>query len=385
MFRRRHFLTAPAIACYIHLYLGGVLYAPLLVGTFTICSLVAPAGTRGTSHKLLLWSIAGWLVGVLTHPYSHGMWDFLQLQVFGSGLSPDIPVGREWKPYEGLWWFAQTSGPVLLVCAAAVFLRLRLGAPLNAEASMLLLTNFVFLVLTFKARRFIEYWPVFCLLSSAYLVVPLTARLAERCDRILASWGRKRAQWVCPAFAVVLAGAVLVVVYLSPQWREIRRASQCEYDLPAVRRAMEYLKNHSEPGDVVFTDDWDIFPVFFYYNSHNHYIVGLDPKFTHAREPVLWERYVKITRGEVPADVSVKVHDERGKQKTEDIQVTLDDISAHFGAKFVITDRDHTKLALKLAARKDLAELVYPSSSFVEARDAPYLIFQIRQSGNVDH
>jgi hypothetical protein len=219
---------------------------------------------------------------------------------------------------------------------------------------------------------------VFCLLSAAFLTAPLIERLARWCDRLVDPGGRGLAPWLRRLAAVFVTTGMIAIVYAAPPWRAVRQSSRCDYNLPAVRQAMTFLKGNSAPGDVVFTDDWDIFPVYFYYNSHNHYIVGLDPKFTQFRRPVLWERYVKVSRGIVPADATVKVRDESGQQRTEKIRVTLEDIRDHFGASFVVTDRDHKRFAAKLADRSDLAELIYPSSSYAESKDAPYLVFRIR-------
>jgi hypothetical protein len=305
--------------------------------------------------------------------------EFLRLQVFGSGLSPDISVGREWKPYKNLWWFALRSGPLLITWATAVCLRLRFGPSLSARELMLLLMNFVFLGLTMKARRFIEYWPIFCLLSAAFLAAPPIATLARRLDGVLTSRRPERVPWLERIGALAAVASIIAIVGFSPLWRQIRQTVECGYDLPAIREAMTFLADNSEPGDVVFTDDWDIFPVYFYYNSHNHYIVGLDPKFTHARRPELWERYVKVSRGQVPTNITVSLPDETGEPRARNLHVTLEDICDHFDARFVITDRDHTKLAKKLSAAGYLAELVYPTTSYAESRDAPYLIFRISE------
>jgi hypothetical protein len=50
-------------------------------------------------------------------------------------------------------------------------------AAAECPGAALLLINFAFLLLTFKARRFIEYWPPFCVLSAAYLSAPVLAGL----------------------------------------------------------------------------------------------------------------------------------------------------------------------------------------------------------------
>ena len=380
MFRKRFVWTGVAIAVYCHVYLGAVLFAPLLVGLYLFSCGIGSRDERANIWRILIAAGLGWSIGVAAHPYSAGIWEFLRLQVFGSGLSPDIPVGREWKPYEGLWWFARMSAAVLLVWAIALCARLRLGKPLTARELTLLLINFAFLILTLKARRFIEYWPVFCLLSAAFLAAPLMAHVADWFDHLVDHNDRGRALWLRRAGAACLAAVALTIVYGSPLWRGVRNAARCPFDLPAVSRAMSFLEEHSDPGDVVFTDDWDIFPVYFFHNSHNHYIVGLDPKFTHARRPVLWKRYVKVSRGQVPTDITVSVPDGSGGESMKTVHVTLEDIREEFGARFVITDVDHKKLAGKLAAAPDFAELIYPSKVYADSRDAPYLIFRIRNA-----
>jgi hypothetical protein len=381
MFRRRPVWTALAMAAYVHLYMGGVIFGPLLVGAYVL-AIVISSQDRRAALRLALWGAAGWAVGVLAHPYRDGMWGFLKLQVFGTGLSPDIPVGQEWKPYSDLWWFAQMSGVVLGAWAAAVLARLRLGKPANAEELALLLMNVVFFVLTLKARRFIEYWPMFCLLSAAYLASPVMGEVAERAPKRYGALNRSHAAILEPIAAVSM---LLVIAGFSPVWQEIRRTSRCDYDLTAIRAAMDFVEKQSKSGDVVFTDDWDLFPVYFYYNSHNHYIVGLDPKFTHARRPDLWERYVKITRGQIPSDVHVETRGADNRVIMQTLHVSLEDIRDHFGAAYVITDRDHRPLAAKLAAGTDFAELVYPSAFYAKSRDAPYLVFRVHTNDEPRH
>lgn len=374
MFRRRYVWTAFAVALYVHLYMGGVIFGPLIVGLYVVAMLIAPPEDRRNPWRLAVWAMAGWTIGIATHPYRDGMWEFLRMQVFGTGLSPDIAVGKEWKPYNDLWWFAQMSGVTLGVWAAAVFARLRLGKPANAEELALVLINFAFLVLTLKSRRFIEYWPMFCLLSAAYLATPVIVDFTESLQRRAKARIHDRLVKLAPIAAIGLSA---MIVCFTSMWREIRLTSKCEYDLPAIRAAMDFLQVQSQPGEVVFTDDWDIFPVYFFYNSHNHYIVGLDPKFTHARRPDLWERYVKITRGQIPSDVTMDTPGNDAKVVRQSLHVSLEDIREHFGAKYVVTDRDHRPLAEKLAVAKDFAELIYPSTSYAKSRNAPHLVFRV--------
>lgn len=167
----------------------------------------------------------------------------------------------------------------------------------------------------------------------------------------------------------------------APHFAAISRDARCRYDLDDIRAVHNFIRDNSKPGEIIFTDDWDIFPVDFYHNSHNHYIVGLDPKFTHKRDPALWERFVKISRGEAPIKSNVKIRDKSGAEPTVPVDIRLEDIRDHFHAGFVITDRDHKSLAGALARASEFARLVYPGADYAKFRDAPYLVFQILGAG----
>jgi len=520
MFTRHYIATAVVAAASIHVYLGAVTYVPVLVVATVVAGLIGLVGDLLNSDanraeirsrivafdgwRLAGWALAGWIVGLLTHPYGPlDVLGFLKLQVFGSGLTPDIPVGREWKSYSPAWFFANMSGITLIATATALCLRLRLGNRLSTDELAVLIISFVFLGLTFKARRFIEYWPVFSILSAAYLAGPLFSRGESASDdpspplgrsliptavacvfaivaciaaaRLVATYvpdafanewrwwtllagvftlvpivratPRRRSRWSsgvaaliggtaycvlvavlmyslqnkpngaaalqCPwwtfvglAFCYFLGGALgaggrrhpvrtpsdalprnavnivaavaitaAVIVPAGSVFAKVQKSSTCNYDLPAIRKLMEVLKADSQRGDVVFTDDWDIFPVYFYFNDKNDYIVGLDPKFSQAKDPVLWERYVRISRGETPATRRVTVV-RNGKRSAKKINVRLSDIRDFFDARYVIVDQDHTALANKLNAHPRLAKRIYPKD-ILKGQKPPYMLYRV--------
>lgn len=367
-----------------HLYLGAIMYTPLIVGAYAAACLLDRNATRKFPWLLVIAAIIGWGVGAVTYPYFDGMIEFLKLQVFGTGLSPDIAVGREWKPYDGVWWFVtELCGPLLVVIVPVAVARFRLGPRLDVAELFLLFLNLGFLVLTLKARRFIEYWPAFALLSAALMSRPLLSSLSEldnNGDKKLA-YEPLHLNWIA-----TVALAVLVVSFVGlagyPRWMEVRRSAVCKFDLPAIRATMDFVKANSQPKDVIFTTDWDDFPLFFYHNSQSYYVVGLDPKFTHERRPDLWERYVKLTRGQAPVTSSLRRTDDDGRKFVDKLDIQLADIRNHFRANLVITDDDHTKLARQLSRDKELATLIYPDTNYAQCREAPYLVFRINNGSN---
>lgn len=532
LFTGRHRWAGVVVCVAIHLYLGAVAYMPLLVLAVVVAELVglmgqrweqdAPAPLRADlrrlrCRRLVVWTFGGWIVGLLTHPYGglDGL-RFLYVQIFGSGLSPDLPVGQEWESYSSAWFFANMSGITLSVAAVAITLRLRFGPRLDVNELALLLMNFAFFVLVLKARRFIEYWPVFSLLSSAVLAGPVLRARRPRpmpaeasfrqvlltvttmilctagtgvvaaktaaayvpaafsaewrlwslltgvlalvplvrpvCGGLAASSPRRRVLlaggagllsgavicgsaallirylgagndsldprfpvgWLpfvilavsyalIPAFsahfgsagpstlrahrflslstrlcfAVIVLAAVSIPAGASLGW--LRNDHRSRFDLPTLRELMFVLEAESNPGDVVFTDDWDVFPVYFYLNHRNHYVTGLDPKFSQARDPVLWERFVQITRGHAPVKCKVDIA-EGGALVTREIQVKLTDIRDEFRARFVIVDKDHLALSRKLDAAPEFARRIFPRERS-KGEAPPYCLYQILPIG----
>ncbi|HJS19412.1 MAG TPA: hypothetical protein VJ785_11740 [Anaerolineales bacterium] len=69
------------------------------------------------------------------------------------------------------------------------------------------------------------------------------------------------------------------------------------YDLYAD--ASQWLEENSDSGELVFQTDWDDFPRLFFYNTHNTYLVGLDPTSMQMYDEELYNLWVPIVRGEV--------------------------------------------------------------------------------------
>jgi len=396
----RRILAAVVTGAYVHLYLGAVMYGPMIVAVVAAAHALGPREDRRILGRTVLYAAAAWLVGVVTYPYAGGMFEFLKMQVFGTGLSPDIEVGREWLPYSDPWFVVRMSAILLAVWTGCLLLRLRFGPRLKAEETALVVLQFLFLLLTLKARRFIEYWPPLCLLSAAWLAAAPLSELRAGTRRwwsvavtrsgLLRGPARPAGRGRAPGFARAIGIAAAVAALAAGTvavgrggFASTARQLRCYYDLSEVRKMMAFLQEDSEPGEVVFTDDWDVFPLFFYHNQHNHYIVGLDPKFTHERDPDLWNRYVKISRGQVPSTIQLTSAGGRGSHGDDagDLRATvgLEDIRQFFGARYVIADRDHRRLAEALWRDPDFAELVYPAADYEQARSAEYMIFRIRE------
>jgi len=440
LFRGRYLAAAVTLVVYTHIYLGSF-FLVIIAGIHFISGLLDGPAVR-FDWRLVLWIAVGATVGFVAHPYFPGTIDYLKTQIFGSGLTPEIPVGREWQAYSDVWTFGNMVGVPLTALAVSIALRLRIGPRLTRNEWTMLAAGFLFFVLVLKARRFIEYWPVFALLSSALVAEPVL-------DSISALWpsrGKKPiAAQVLLIVAMLIAGACLAVLlhrcydrvphmlawwpvwivlagaYLSAfamgqrrhpkitetssssvsrmvtplvttatmllmllslggiKFETVRRWAKGKYDVGEVQAAMNVLQANSEPGDIVFTDDWDVFPVYFYFNHHNYYILGLDPVFAYRHDPEMHARYVKISRGQVPCDTTVTVH-EGDEEIRRTIHVELADIRDLFNARFVVVDEDHQPFARLLDDAPELCRRIHPED---DQESPPYSVYRILvDSGN---
>ena len=332
---------------------GGAILFPLVPGSFFLAALITREQPLRAAWQLAA-SIAGIILGMVISPYFPANLSFFITQLFETGLGAARDVGGEWKPYE-TWALLLQAAPLAAIWVACLTLRLRTAVPASRAELGIFFVNLAFFVLTLKSRRFVEYWPVFALLSAGeFAAVAWRARPREHSIRI------KPAVGIVGVVAVVALGAWNLWMV----WADQRPS----HDVVAIREAMEFLRENSPPRSLVFTDDWDIFPICFYFNHHNTYAVGLDPEFTRTRYPALWERYRRITRAELPAKLPKDLRSE-----SEDPAIKYEDIGTIFEANYVLVADDHNKLYRALIDRPDAFELIYPEKT---AHQPPIAIFR---------
>lgn len=349
---------------------------PLLLGVCGAVFLGMWWEHRRPTWGLLLYPAAGVLLGNVLHPYfpNNLLFSYLHMlpkvfQLVGLSHSEEvIRVGNEWYPYDTGYliessWLALAMVPLGIVAiviglTAAVVRRLR-SEPHARNLPLLALNEawawlrrldgtvialgiiaVTFLVLYLRSRRWVEAEPAFATLFCAF------------------AWNRCVGDWlvgVLPKFTLSrrLALGAIVVVLIVP--RLISSVDSAQDDARRAREHTRYrnaslwLANNTPQGARVFATDWDDFPEMFYWNTHNTYLIGLDPTYMYLHDGPLYLRWRSITRGEVEMPGAV-VRDE-------------------FDAGWVFTDTQHEAFLRRAAADPDLVE-VY--------RDRVAVVFSVR-------
>ena len=94
-------------------------------------------------------------------------------------------------------------------------------------------------------------------------------------------------------------------------------------DWNTYRDGALWLARNTPAGSRVFTTGWDDFPQMFFWNTHNTYLVGLDPTYTSLDDPERYQLWRSITQGRVTAPSKP--------------------ILEQFGASYILSDLRHER------------------------------------------
>lgn len=315
-------------------------------------------GPRFPNAALLLAAFGGVALGLIVNPFFPAIFRFEQHQLLEIGVlnyRSVIGVGGEWYPYpfrdlvlSGV--FVSVAALVGLTVFAAN--RRRMGV----QSWTTLLLYLFFLALTLKSKRYVEYYVPFGFLFAGLALRDAlsTVHVGQAVRRFRAAVTRTSWRWAgFWALAVYVATAVGVVAVRDTLGvaRDLRGGLGTNH----FAASANFLAKNSKPGDVVFHDDWDVFPALFYFDRVNAYVAGLDATFLYRADPGRYWEWANVTLGKYTGDPYRAVHDA-------------------YGAKWVHIGKDHTPMRALIDGR-DGFRLVYEDAEAwvyrVEERTGP--------------
>ncbi|HKH49897.1 MAG TPA: hypothetical protein VKM72_35030 [Thermoanaerobaculia bacterium] len=243
---------------------------------------------RRLDRRPLAAAAGGWLLGQLVHPNMPENFRVFWLVNFvipfqstAGSAALRSQIGTELTPPEG-WVLAQQLPVFLIPLLVVGFLlsreRLRTRATLTTAAFGLAFLG----IGTFFLRRFFELGAPLSLLALALILR----------ERHAAGLVRRRSQ--------VLPIAAAVAILLGAIWTWRITASYDSGDFSPPREMAEWLGARGRPGERVFTAQWADSAPLFYSAPQLQSLVVLDPTFFLAKDPRLFETYVRIVQGRHP-------------------------------------------------------------------------------------
>jgi hypothetical protein len=334
LFEGRYRWLAPLAFLYVWTYSLFV----TLVGAAVVWTIVVAWSERRFEWRPFVWTALGTVAGFIVNPYfPKNIRLFLEHLWIKVRVWNDFPtsVGQEWYPYES-WYFL---GSCLVAFAAMLvgYIAFDWSDRRRAERPLFfLIFSTALMVMSFRSRRFVEYWPPFAVLFAAFTLQMIfdgvraqVGRLPEhvldelqpfldrqeRAETLQARRSRENVQIIIAAFIAVLLGVVLVI-----NVHETAKSIAGESQPDRYLGGMQWIRANVPEGQMIFNTDWDDFPKMFYYDTAHSYASGLDPNYLLDKNPELSKLYEDITLG-----------------RTKDAAPVIRD---RFGARYVFSDNE---------------------------------------------
>jgi hypothetical protein len=286
-------------------FLIGAIYAlthggwPLLVGAQIVLSIGVWVYARFVDEervwpdaRIAFATLGGGLLGSFIHPNFPETIPYLWVQIFQIGVATPIGrviMGTEWYPYAPMELLMHLSLLMLIGCIAVIgFVRARKSQLDAAQATFTIglgLLAAIFLALSFKSARFVEY------------LVPVSvlwfASLFQQIDEIqLIASLRKLFRYLPHIFVVAM---LFIVGKGAIATRQQLRASAKSFT--RFEKSMQIVSDELKPGERLFHSDWGQFPLLWNKNDSLRYVAGLDPVFLLQASSTLSDAYTDLTLG----------------------------------------------------------------------------------------
>lgn len=313
---------------------------PLLLVLAGVYATAVFVRDRRIVWQAVVYPAVGIGLGVIINPYFPQNIDFILQHVLPKLGEETTKVGNEWSAYRTDTLLRNSGLALAAVAGGALALgwrRDRVDAKTLTAFGLALLFGYML----FTARRFVEYFPPFALIFLALAVAPLLRDW-------LARWqaARQAGRMLVVAGGVVGGTAVVILLAASIWTTGVAARDLIDNSKPAAlyADASLWLRERTEPGEIIFQTDWDDFTRQFFYDSDVAYIAGLDPTFMQLHDADLFNLWRDITRGDVDQPGAI--------------------IRDTFGARFVFSDLKHDDF-LGVAAEDPLLVELYRTDDAV--------------------
>jgi len=291
--------------------------------------------------KLLVWLLLGLLAGLIINPYWPQNLYFYYQQIIQIGiinLGNQFPVGGEWYGTDLITLISAVPHIFVTNCLIFILLIFR-HKKISRQTWFSFALMFIFLLLTIKSRRYVEYFMPFALLFTACGITDL--KKITNWEKIVKIWQGLRLYLKIYLIVALLAFATLVMPTVIRSTIDTQIPQHLPFD--KFQLATNWLKNNTPENSIIFHSDWDEWPILFYHNDHNYYLVGLDPTFMHNFDARLHQRFIDLSTGQIIHNPARQIKDA-------------------FGAEFIFVEKNNHTMLIQNLDNDLYASLVYEDS-----------------------
>ncbi|MBS3127528.1 hypothetical protein J4410_00090 [Candidatus Woesearchaeota archaeon] len=236
----------------------------------------------------------GVIAAIIFNPFFPKNIKILFYQIFGNIFLPSSELaGTEWSAFPSFFSFIEVTWPLLLLVLTGIFFYL--SFPKEKETLYFLILTLFFALAAYSSKRFVEYFVPF---ATLFIAISFSSFLKKRYENNFFVFFTKK----ITKRAVL---AILMLFLLFPAYQTISYAKEniyinIETKKPyAFQQCAEWLAQHTEEGEIIFSH-WADYPVLYFYNQHNRYIVGFDPMFLYVYDKNLFYVYENLLLSKQP-------------------------------------------------------------------------------------
>ncbi len=215
--------------------------------------------------KPVLYALIGIMLGIIINPYFPQNIQAQYLQVIKTPLQDATMRASELSPLD-------LNTLLKLNIAVVIFYPLGIISFLKNKNknAFLLLTSLIFLAISLMSQRFITYWIITGIIFSAIELKELNR--------------------ISITYIFIATIIISYYAYITQVDQKQYEASQRQYKkVDYLKQCSDYLKQATPEKSIVF-HSWSSFPYLFYYNTHNYYLVGLDPVFMTKEKQEIYDK-----------------------------------------------------------------------------------------------
>jgi hypothetical protein len=157
-----------------------------LIGAALIWTCVVIWSERRFEWRPFVWALVGSLLGLFVNPYFPKNFKLIVEHFLMKAGTFSTEVGTEWYAYDS--WYLLGSCAIAFLAMLVGYIaysgqeRKRAARPL-----FFLIFSTVLMIVSFRYRRFVEYWPPFAVLFAAFSLQPLLEGIKETAARLPSS------------------------------------------------------------------------------------------------------------------------------------------------------------------------------------------------------
>ncbi len=241
---------------------------------------------------LIKYSFLGSLLGTIVNPFFPDNLQMIYIQVFQVLISkPGLALlSADAQAYPSFVYFLSLFYGTLILFVFSVYRYFKDQKYTDQVISLFLISSVITFILTLRAMRFVEYWVPFTMILSALIFEPIIKKWIGQVIDFKDFKVNVDKKKVIAIFLIIL---IPFTILSAIDMIKLAKGLGVKEDAQGYMACARWLEKNTPEGTPVF-NYWNEFPMFFFHNTHNRYITGLDPTYFYNYDPDLYRKYETV-------------------------------------------------------------------------------------------